>query len=148
MRKRAMAQAIALVAGGLLLAASETKARAQGGEGEEDGPRCTASCPPRLIAFDGIEKLGREASRLGMLSQTLRYTLTVGPDGNPVKCALSRKFRRKYVEIALCRPLLEYHRFEPALDANGDPTSGRFTGTIDFRMWFRPDGTLTRDARD
>ncbi len=76
-----------------------------------------------------------------MLSQKLIYTLTVGPDGKPTACAINRKFRRKYTEIALCRPLVKYHTFKPARNADGEAVEGRYTGSIDFRMFFNQDGS-------
>lgn len=102
---------------------------------------------PVLIAFDGIQQLAREASRQRMLSQVLKFKLEVGPDGKPIKCELARKFRRRYVEVALCRPLLEHHSFHPARNSAGEPVVGTYENTIDFRMWLKPDGNLEREAR-
>ncbi|OYU74748.1 MAG: hypothetical protein CFE32_16760, partial [Alphaproteobacteria bacterium PA3] len=53
--------------------------------------------PPRLIAFDGLRELAAVSSRLGMLAQTLDYTLEVGSDGKPTSCTLTRKFRSPLV---------------------------------------------------
>lgn len=92
-----------------------------------------------LISFDGIEQLASAATRVGMLSQVLRYTLTVGPDGKPTECTIDRKFRRKYVEVALCKPLLKHHTFQPARDFDGNPMVGSYTSSIDFRMFFNAD---------
>lgn len=97
--------------------------------------------PATFVSFDGVKKLSAEATRVGMLSQVLTYTLTIGPDGKPTDCEFDRTFRRKYVEIALCRPLVKYHRFEPARDANGQPVEGRYSATLDFRMFFNANGS-------
>lgn len=96
---------------------------------------------PELISFDGIKRLSVEASRVGMLSQELSFTLTVGTDGKPTACKINREFRRKYIEIALCRPLLEHHTFKPARNMDGDAVEGEFTGLLDFRMFFNSDGS-------
>ncbi len=103
---------------------------------------------PVLIAFDGIRQLTREASRQGMLSQKLGYTLTVDAQGNPAQCELSRDFRMRVTEIALCRPLLRYMTFEPALDESGRPAPGQYSGEINFNMWMTQDGYLEPEARN
>ncbi len=100
-----------------------------------------ATSAPKLISFDGAYELAAEASRVGMLSQVLTYTLSVGADGKPTDCEINRKFRRKYVKIALCRPMLKHHTFEPARDANGRAVTGTYEVTVDFRMFFNADGS-------
>jgi len=102
---------------------------------------------PVLVAFDGIEQLAQEASRQRMLSQKLDFTLTIDPQGMPVECELSRKFRRKATEIALCRPLLKHMRFELALDDKGSAVSGRYSSTINFDMWMTQRGYLEAEDR-
>ena len=96
---------------------------------------------PVLVEFSGINQLAAEASRVDMLSQVLSYTLTVDRAGKPTKCKIDREFRRKYIEIALCRPLLKYHEFQPARDADGNAVAGTFKGTIDFNMFYNQDGS-------
>ncbi|QUL38939.1 hypothetical protein [Erythrobacter sp. JK5] len=102
---------------------------------------------PVLVSFDGGHQLAREASRQRLLSQILHYALTIDADGKPIGCALSYKFRRKATEIALCRPLLKYMRFEPARDADGNAVPGTFTGAIDFDMWMTQRGYLEPEDR-
>ena len=104
--------------------------------------------PAKLIEFDGGQELAVEAIRVGMLTQTLSYTLTVGADGKPTGCELGRDFRRKYVEIALCRTLMKHHSFEPARDAQGNAVEGNFAGQIDFRMFFDQNGNSRANEWD
>ena len=140
---RSVRALVALRAAALTLLATggwTTAALAQD-QREDIGP-----APAFLISFDGLNELAAAASRVGMLSQVLTYTLTVGPDGKPTDCEFNRKFRRKYVQIALCRPLMKHHTFEPARDASGAPVEGRYSATIDFRMFFNSDGSSK--ARD
>lgn len=101
-------------------------------------PAIDGSRPAQLIAFDGIRQLSRTALRVGMLAQELEYTLEVGPDGTATDCSLSRKFRSPLVTKQLCEVLMRDSRLSPALDATGKPTSGTYSGLIDFRMWIKP----------
>jgi len=101
---------------------------------------------PQLIAFDGVQQLTQAASRQRMLTQMLGYTLTVDAAGNATECTLSRKFRRKATELALCRPLLRFSRFEPARDAAGNAVEGTYSGTIDFKMLMSGKGLRDESA--
>ncbi|WP_299192166.1 hypothetical protein [uncultured Erythrobacter sp.] len=102
---------------------------------------------PVFVSFDGMTQLAAEASRQRLLSQELGFTLTIGPDGTPTECELTRDFRRRATEIALCRPLLRYMRFEPAINQDGNPTTGRYSSTINFHMWMKEDGYLQPEYR-
>lgn len=94
---------------------------------------------PQLVAFEGVRELGSTAARLGMLTQVLEFTLAIGPDGAPTGCSLSRRFRSPSVERQLCDVLMRRSRFQPALDAAGNPTTGTYRGRIDFRSFVAPD---------
>ena len=111
------------------------------------GPGTTGPRGPVLVSFDGIEQLGAEASRQRLLSEKLGYTLNIDAEGNPTDCELSRKFRCRAVEIALCRPLLNHATFEPALDADGKAVAGTFFIEIDFDMWMTQRGYLEAEDR-
>lgn len=106
-----------------------------------------AARDPRLISFEGMQELAQEASRQRMLSQELGYTITVDPSGKPIDCDLSRKFRRKATEIALCRPMLKSMTFEPARDVNGTAIEGTYSSTIYFDMWMTQRGYLESEDR-
>ncbi len=102
---------------------------------------------PVFVSFDGIHQLASEATRQRMLSQKLGFTLTIDATGKPIECELSRKFRRRATEVALCRPLLKHMRFEPAIDSDGNPTTGRYKSEIDFDMWMTQRGYLEAEDR-
>ena len=131
---------------GIVAIATALPVDAQPGVDTPQSP--TPPHPPIQIAFDGLAQLTGVARRQGMLSQSLEYTLLVDDAGIPLRCDLARNYRRKATKIALCRPLLEHMRFEPARNSAGKAVAGRFTGTITFRMWMKPDGHLDRSARD
>ena len=94
---------------------------------------------PQLIAFDGQHELAGTAARLGMLTQVLEFSLVVGADGVPTDCALARKFRSPTVSRQLCDILMRRSRFQPAVDASGNPTSGTYRSRIDFRSFIDPE---------
>jgi len=98
------------------------------------GPR-----PVQLIAFDGVRELAFTSSRLGVLAQKLEFTLEVAPDGTATGCKLSRSFRSPLVSKELCEILMRRAQLSPALDGEGRPVSGTYTGRIDFNMPIKPD---------
>lgn len=102
----------------------------------------------KLISFDGVHQLRAEASRQNLLAQKLGFRLTIDETGKPVDCELNRAFRRKATEIALCRPLLKYMKFEPARDESGKPYASVYRSVIDFRMSMGQDGYLVPEARN
>ena len=106
------------------------------------GPRA-----PIMTAFDGLQKLRAEASRQRLLSGKLGYILTIDAQGKPTDCELTRTFRRRATELALCRPMLEHTTFEPALDAEANPIAGIFEIEIDFDMWMTQKGYLEAEDR-
>ncbi len=97
---------------------------------------------PVPVAFEGGHSLGVAAARQRILSQQLGYVLTVGSDGNVTKCELTREFRLRATEIAMCRPFVRHMSFEPALDAQGNPTVGTYEFEIDFSMYLNEDGNI------
>lgn len=97
---------------------------------------------PKLLAFEGWQQLGKEATRQRVLSQVLSFTIAVDATGTPTNCSVSRDFRRKYTEIALCRPMLKYLRFEPVRNAQGLAVDSEYVQTIDFRTWMSAKGDI------
>jgi len=114
------------------LAAAVQPAQAQ--EPAAQGPR-----PVQLIAFDGVRELASTSSRLGVLSQKMDFTFEIDAAGTATDCTLSRKFRSPSVTKQLCDILMRRSRLSPALDGQGRPTTGTYTGRIDFDMWIKPD---------
>ena len=97
---------------------------------------------PVLVSFDGMQQLVRAANRQRLWSNELVYTLRIDDQGKATDCELGQKFRRKATMIALCRPLIKYHSFEPARDMDGQPVEGTFSATIDFWKWKMGEGFL------
>lgn len=102
---------------------------------------------PRLVSFDGTHQLRVIASRQRLLSEKIGFTLTVDADGEVTDCELSRDFRRRATEIALCRPFLQHATFEPARNSEGEAVAGAFFIEIDFDMWMKQDGYLEPEDR-
>ena len=102
---------------------------------------------PVFVSFDGLHQLVAEANRQRMLTQELGFTLEIDAEGKPTECELNREFRRRALEIALCRPLLRHMKFEPARDENGEPTTGTYSSVINFQMWMTQEGYLEPSVR-
>jgi hypothetical protein len=62
-------------------------------------------------------------------SGRVHVRLTVGPDGMPVSCAVRGEADAAF-ERAACSTMMDYARFEPALDAGGAPVASYFTTAI------------------
>ena len=121
------------------LAVTAPVAGAQESEPTADPATIQRPTAPRLIAFEGLRELTGVASRVGMLSQRLDYTLEIGADGVPTGCTLSRRFRSPLVAKQFCEVLMGRSRFEPARDAWGTAVSGSYVGRINFDMPIKPD---------
>lgn len=101
----------------------------------EDVSTSAASQPVQLVTFDYQEFFDR-ATQLGMLSQTLGYTLTVAPDGKVTDCALARRFRSPYIVKELCEAVTRNVQLHPARDAQGNAISGIFTSEVRIYSYF------------
>ncbi|TAD75320.1 MAG: hypothetical protein EAY70_10735 [Sphingomonadales bacterium] len=85
-----------------------------------------------LVDFD-YDAFFDRATQLGLLSQRLGYTLTVGLDGKPVDCALSRNFRNSFTAKELCKKLKASAMFSPARDQAGNAVVAVYVGEV--RIW-------------
>ncbi|UIP06018.1 hypothetical protein LY632_09925 [Erythrobacter sp. SDW2] len=85
---------------------------------------------PKLISYDGGAELVRTASSLGLLRQRLGFALAVSATGEITDCRLSQSFRRAIVKKSLCEVLTKYHKFEPAVNASGEPVRGVYDGEL------------------
>ena len=63
-------------------------------------------------------------------SGRVHVRMTVGPDGMPVSCAVRTGEADLAFERAACSTMMDYSRFQPALDASGAPVASYFTTTI------------------
>jgi periplasmic protein TonB len=76
--------------------------------------------PPRAVR-DEVE--GRVGVRV-----------TVGPNGRVSDCSVSSPSGSSILDEAACSGMRSYARFNPALDAAGNPTSGSYTTTIVYQL--------------
>jgi len=100
----------------------------------------SAAAPPQpvqLAAFDYDNFLER-ALELGMLSQTLGYTVTVAADGKVTDCKLGRKFRRAFINAQLCKAVVSSAQFAPARDAQGNAVASTYQGDVKIHSFFQP----------
>jgi len=76
--------------------------------------------PPRAVR-DEVE--GRVGVRV-----------TVGPNGRVSDCSVSSSSGSSILDDAACAGMRSYARFNPALDAAGNPTSGSYSTTIVYQL--------------
>jgi hypothetical protein len=69
------------------------------------------------------------ATLLG-LSGRVYVRMIVGVDGAPVSCAVRNGEVEPGFQRAACSTMMDYSRFQPALDANGEPVASYFTTSI------------------
>lgn len=93
----------------------------------------TEATPVKLVSWDGEFELLKTSRRLRIWRSHLAYKLTVDSEGEITDCELTESFRMKSVSIRLCEILTEHHTFEPALDANGQPTEGSYSARISYQ---------------
>ncbi|MEL6737908.1 MAG: energy transducer TonB [Pseudomonadota bacterium] len=60
--------------------------------------------------------------------------VTVGPNGRVSGCRVTRPSGSSVLDDAACKGMSRYARFEPALDAAGNPTTGSYSTVITYRL--------------
>ena len=60
--------------------------------------------------------------------------VTVGPDGRVSACSVTSGSGSGDLDSAACSGMERYARFEPALDAAGNPTTGSFSTSIVYKI--------------
>lgn len=60
--------------------------------------------------------------------------VTVGPDGRVTACSVTSSSGSEDLDQAACEGMQRYARYEPALDDAGNPTTGRDSMTIVYRL--------------
>lgn len=65
---------------------------------------------------------------------TVRFTLTVGPDGRVSDCQVTGSSGNATLDETACRLLRQRGRFDPKLDANGNPTSGTWSSSFRWQL--------------
>lgn len=61
-------------------------------------------------------------------------TVTVGSNGRVTDCRVSASSGSSVLDRAACQGMERYARFEAALDAQGNPTSGTYSTTIVYQL--------------
>ncbi len=61
-------------------------------------------------------------------------SVVVGPDGRVTGCQVTSSSGNEDLDQAACEGMQRYARYEPALDDAGNPTTGRDTMTIVYRL--------------
>ncbi|MEO5705857.1 MAG: energy transducer TonB [Alteraurantiacibacter sp.] len=73
-----------------------------------------------------------------MLSQRqqayIRVRLAVSPEGTTTACNLQNDYNETTFERTVCEAMFEYARFEPALDAAGQPIASYYQINVVFRL--------------
>lgn len=60
--------------------------------------------------------------------------VTVGPDGRVSACSVTSSSGSSSLDEGACDGMRRYARFNPALDAAGNPTTGSYSTTIVYRL--------------
>lgn len=64
---------------------------------------------------------------------TTRFELMVGPDGKPVSCSTTVSSGYEILDKTACDAFLKRARFSPAKDASGNPTAGKYKGSVTWK---------------
>jgi len=75
-----------------------------------------------------VEALGTRAQG------TVRFTLTVGPDGHVIGCTITRSSGSAMLDAATCRIMTGRGRYAPATDSNGNPAVGTIAQEVDWKV--------------
>ena len=65
---------------------------------------------------------------------TTGFSLTIGPSGRVEACSVTSSSGSSSLDQATCRILRSRARYTPARDQNGQPTSGRDSGRVTWRL--------------
>ncbi|MBC2778437.1 energy transducer TonB [Parasphingopyxis marina] len=65
---------------------------------------------------------------------TTGFRLTIGPDGRVTNCQITSSSGFSGLDEATCRNLQRRARFQPALDAAGNPTTGSYSNSVRWEI--------------
>ncbi|HYI49126.1 MAG TPA: energy transducer TonB [Allosphingosinicella sp.] len=65
---------------------------------------------------------------------TTGFSLTIGPNGRVSECSVTASSGSAALDAATCRILRSRARYTPARDSSGNPTSGRDSGRVTWRL--------------
>jgi TonB family protein len=64
---------------------------------------------------------------------TTRFELIVGPDGKPVSCTTTLSSGHQVLDQTACNAFVKRAKFSPAKDEAGNPTTGRYKGSVTWK---------------
>jgi protein TonB len=67
-------------------------------------------------------------------SGTVSVALSIGADGRVANCSVTGSSGSRTLDSTTCRILQRRAKFTPAMDSNGNPTTGRTTSRITWRL--------------
>jgi protein TonB len=67
-------------------------------------------------------------------SGTVSVALSIGTDGRVSACSVTGSSGSRTLDSTTCRILQRRAKFTPAMDSNGNPTAGRTTSRITWRL--------------
>lgn len=65
---------------------------------------------------------------------TTGFRVNVGPDGRVSDCVITASSGSPELDLATCTNVRRRARFEPALDANGSPTTGKYANRVRWQI--------------
>ncbi|MEQ1551611.1 energy transducer TonB [Sphingorhabdus sp.] len=65
---------------------------------------------------------------------TTGFRVTVGPDGRVQSCSVTASSGHADLDDATCKNIQRRGRFDPALDSNGNPTSGSWSSRVRWQI--------------
>ena len=74
----------------------------------------------------------------------VNFRLLVDSTGKPTSCRIQTSTRPKEFDDAVCRGAMSRARFNPALDAQGNPVPSYFRSTVNFRLGGSPSRLKSR----
>lgn len=87
-----------------------------------------------------------------MVEGTVGVRVDIAPTGNIMRCRVTASSGSAILDNGACEAMVRFAQFEPARDANGDPTDGTYATRITYKMNSRPPegfprGAATREER-
>jgi protein TonB len=65
---------------------------------------------------------------------TTGFRVTVGPDGRVQSCSVTSSSGHADLDEATCKNIQRRGRFDPALDASGNPTTGSWSSRVRWQI--------------